>query len=186
MPRLSATAWVAGALAAALIALLIFGLAANNDDTSIDDAVQNGERPAAPGAGIERPVLGEQGEQTSLRDYRGQIVVLNFWASWCKPCTAEAPDLQRAHEQLQRAKAGTVLGATYDDSSSASLKFHREQGLTYPSLRDVGTELAQQFGTRALPETFVLDAEGRIVSVSRGQLDRAFLDKAIAQAKTNG
>lgn len=182
MPRFSATAVVVSVLAAALIALLVYGVASRGDDTSIDKAVNNGERPAAPGLDKRLPLLGAAG-QKSLSDYRGKVVVLNFWASWCDPCTAEAPVLEKAQRDFDKNGNGTVLGATYDDAASDSLSFERTHKITYPSLRDVGTSLAQQFGTRALPETFVLDKRGRIVAVRRGRLSSAFLNSAIAQAQ---
>jgi cytochrome c biogenesis protein CcmG/thiol:disulfide interchange protein DsbE len=91
--------------------------------------------------------------------------------------------LEKAQREFKKSGTGTVLGATYDDAVSDSLAFERDHKITYPSVRDVGTSLAQEYGTRALPETFVLDRRGRIVSVSRGQLNGAFLNKAIAQAE---
>ena len=106
-----------------------------------------------------------------------------IWASWCKPCEAEAPILERAHKQLQRSGTGTVLGATYDDSTSASMKFARDNGLSFPSVRDVGTKLAERYGTNNLPETFVIDRDGRIVDVFRGQIDQAFVDRALARVR---
>jgi cytochrome c biogenesis protein CcmG/thiol:disulfide interchange protein DsbE len=181
VPRFSATAVVVTVLAAGLLALLVYGVASNGEDKSIDNAIKNGERPAAPGLNRQLPVLGGPGKK-SLNDYRGKVVVLNFWASWCDPCTAEAPVLQKAQREFERTGNGTVLGATYDDAVSDSLSFERSHKITYPSLRDVGTGLAQEFGTRALPETFVLDKQGRIVSVSRGKLNSAFLKAAIAKA----
>jgi len=110
-------------------------------------------------------------------------VLVDFWASWCAPCADEAPILERVHKRLQARNAGTVLGATYSDSPSASRRFERRYRITYPSVRDVDTELAEQYGTRNLPETFVLDREGRIVAVSRGQVSQEFLDRAIAKAE---
>jgi cytochrome c biogenesis protein CcmG/thiol:disulfide interchange protein DsbE len=76
-----------------------------------------------------------------------------------------------------------VLGATYDDATADSKAFVAEQDLDYPSVRDVGKDLAEQYGTRSLPETFVLDKQGRVVAVGRGEIDRAFLDAAISQAE---
>ena len=77
---------------------------------------------------------------------------------------------------------GTVLGVTYDDSTPDSLKFVKDYGLRYPNLRDVGTKLAEQYGTTSLPETFVIDAQGRIADFYRGQIDAARLNRALEKA----
>jgi cytochrome c biogenesis protein CcmG, thiol:disulfide interchange protein DsbE len=144
--------------------------------------VKSGKRPAAPGATLKRPLLNASGER-ALADLKGQVVVLNFWASWCEPCRAEAKVLQRAHTELTQSHAGTVLGATYNDTTDDSKAFEREFGISYPSVRDVGTDLAHEYGTRALPETFVLDKQGRVVAISRGQISRKFLDNALQKAQ---
>ena len=120
--------------------------------------------------------------ERSLADWRGKVVVLNFWASWCGPCINEAPLLQKAQKQLA-ASGGTVLGVTYKDDASASRDFMRHYKLTYPSLRDDKLQLAPKFGTDKLPETFVLDPRGRVVALSRGELSGDFLQAAISRAE---
>jgi cytochrome c biogenesis protein CcmG/thiol:disulfide interchange protein DsbE len=177
----SAIPLVAAVPAAALLGLLVYGVVSRAEDTTLDAAVSAGERPAAPGADVRPPRLQGDGS-ASLGDLRGRVVVLNFWASWCGPCEAEAPLLQRAHERLTT-DGGTVLGVTYKDDVDASLRFEKRFGITYPSIRDDKLELAPEFGTTKLPETFVLDRHGRIVAMSRGQVGQAFLDRAIARAR---
>jgi cytochrome c biogenesis protein CcmG/thiol:disulfide interchange protein DsbE len=177
---------VVGVLAAALVGLLVYGVVHGGQDTTLDDAVKAGKRPDAPGSTLKRPVLGSSQAQRSLADYKGQVVVLNFWASWCEPCRAEAPILEQTQSKLAAAHSGTVLGATYNDAPDHSQKFEREFKVTYPSLRDVGTDLASKFGTRALPETFVLDRQGRVVAISRGQVSQSFIDNALAEAQRAG
>lgn len=167
------------AVAAALVGLLVYGLAANGGtDTTLDDAVKRGSRPTAPKASLQRPRLDGRGS-TSLADLRGKIVVLNFWASWCDPCEDEAPVLQQIQERLQRADKGTVLGATWNDSITDAKSFEEKYDITYPSVRDVDTTLYEAFGGTGIPETFVIDPEGKVVAVSRGQVSEQFLDDAL-------
>jgi cytochrome c biogenesis protein CcmG/thiol:disulfide interchange protein DsbE len=170
-------------LAAALVGLLVYGVVARRDDTSLDSAVQKGQRPAAPGSAVSLPMLDGDARQ-SLAQLRGKVVVLNFWASWCGPCEAEAPVLERAQKQLAP-EGGTVLGVTYKDDASASRDFVRKYKVTYPSLRDDKLALAPKFGTTKLPETFVLDKDGRVVALSRGQVDQDFLTQAIDRARSS-
>ena len=173
--RRSAVPLAAIVVAAALLGLLVYGLVSRSDNHTLDTAVAQGERPAAPSRNL--PVLGATGDR-SLAQLRGHPVLLNFWASWCDPCRLEAPILERAQRALER-KGGTVLGVTYNDVTADSLKFIHQHGLTYPNLRDVGGKLAQAYGTRALPETFVIDSRGRVVAVSRGAIDQRFLSEAL-------
>jgi cytochrome c biogenesis protein CcmG/thiol:disulfide interchange protein DsbE len=149
---------------------------ARGEDTSLDDAVARGQRPAAPSR--ELPLLGATG-QRSVADLKGKVVVLNFWAAWCTPCKDEAPVLHRAQERLEKAGAGTVLGVTYREASPNSLRFVREQKVPYPSVRDVEGDLADDYGTHKLPETFVIDREGRIAAIARGQVDDATMDRML-------
>jgi cytochrome c biogenesis protein CcmG/thiol:disulfide interchange protein DsbE len=167
---------LAAVLAIALIALLGYGVLAKGEDKSLDQAVAGGQRPTAPTR--ELPVLGGTGTK-SPADYKGKVVVLNFWANWCVPCTAEAPVLKRAQERLTKEGAGTVLGVTYREASPNSLKFVREHHITYPSIRDVDAELAEAYGTHQLPETFVIDQDGKIAAIARGQVDDATMNKML-------
>src|SRR4051812_26282599 len=157
---------VAVAAAAALIALLAYGLISKQTDDSIDKRIAAGQRVAAPDRTL--PRVGSQG-RGSLAAYRGKVVVLNFWASWCVPCKKEATILERQHHAMV-ASGGTVLGVTYNDTDPDARQFMRENGMTFPSLRDVGGKLYHSYGSTGVPETFVIDRDGRITAVHRGQL----------------
>jgi cytochrome c biogenesis protein CcmG, thiol:disulfide interchange protein DsbE len=167
--------WAVILAAALLVGLLAYGVASRQDDRSIDEATAKGERVEAPIR--ELPVLGRGGE-SSLADYKGKVVVLNFWASWCKPCTEELPLLEKTHRSISGQNA-TVLGANYQDVSDSALRFVRRFKLTYPSLRDRDGQFADRYGSRAFPETFVIDRRGRIAAQRRGPVDQAWLDKTL-------
>ncbi len=167
--------WAVILAAALLVGLLAYGVASRRADTSIDDAIAAGQRVDAPNA--ELPVLGRPGEQ-SLADYKGKVVVLNFWASWCKPCTEELPLLERTHKAIS-GRTATVLGANYQDVSDSALEFVRRFKLSFPSLRDRDGEFADRYGSRAFPETFVIDRRGRIAAQRRGPVDQAWLDRTL-------
>jgi cytochrome c biogenesis protein CcmG, thiol:disulfide interchange protein DsbE len=163
------------AAGAALIALLAYGVASQRTDTSIEEGVATGDRVDAPDETL--PLLGGGGE-SSLADYRGKVVVLNFWASWCPPCIEELPLLQRTQRRIEGRRA-TVLGVNYQDIPEDALRFVRRFRLTYPSLRDRDGEYAEDFDAFAFPETFVVDRQGRIAAVRRGPVDKRWLERTL-------
>jgi cytochrome c biogenesis protein CcmG/thiol:disulfide interchange protein DsbE len=167
---------------AGLIALLVYGVSALSPSRTLDNALANGQRPPAPAARVALPVLGGGGLQT-LAARRGEVVVLNFWASWCPPCEEEAPLLERAQAMLGRSHA-TVLGVAYKDTTPDSQAFVRRYRLTYPNLRDSSGAFAHAYGTDKLPETFIIDRSGRVAAISRGEVDKAFLARAVALAQS--
>ena len=164
--------------AVALLALLTFGVANQGSDTSLDSAIAHGRRPTAPDATIALPVLGSATQKESLNDFRGKVVVLNVFASWCEPCKAEAPVLERAQRMLA-GKNGTVLGVTYLDNSGDSLSFVHQQHITYPVIRDVDGNLVRSFGSTGVPETFVIDRQGHVAAIRRFQLDNRWLAQTL-------
>jgi len=165
--------WPVTLAAAALVALLTYGVASNGEDRSIDAKLAAGERVEAPVRDL--PVLGSEATG-SLADHRGKVVVLNVWASWCEPCKTEMPLLQRTHERIA-SKGGLVLGIDMQDSTERALAFLEEEGIEFTSLRDVDREYVREFGVNQYPETFVIDREGRITALRRGPVDQAWLDE---------
>ena len=172
---------VVSLLGACLVALLIYGVSARSTNRTLDEQVARGHHPPAPDASQELSLLGADG-RASLASFRGHVVVLNFWASWCQPCQVEAPLLEHAQTELQR-HGSTVLGVTYLDASPDSQSFVKRYRLTYPNLRDTNGTFAHSYGTDQLPESFVIDRYGHIVAISRGEIDRTFLERAVALAQ---
>jgi cytochrome c biogenesis protein CcmG/thiol:disulfide interchange protein DsbE len=164
------------AVVVALLALLAYGIAQNEPDRSVDRAVASGQRESAPS--LELPRLSGEG-RASLADFKGKVVVLNFWASWCGPCRDESPLLQRWQRRIEPQDA-TVLGVDALDVTSDARAFIRKYALTYPMLRDGGGETRARFGIAGFPETFVIDRQGRIAAVQRGPVTERFMREQVA------
>ena len=160
----------------ALIGLLAYGLAANSPDRSAEDALARGERRPAPA--LELPRL-SGGGQASLADYRGKVVVLNFWASWCGPCRDESPLLDRWHRRMKD-RGGVVLGVDTLDVTAKARAFIDRYELSYPMLRDGEGASRESYGIIGFPETFVIDRRGGIAAAQRGPVDDAFMRSQVA------
>ena len=165
--------WPVTVAAAALVGLLAYGLVSKGTDTTLDAAVAKGQRPTAPVTAL--PVLGNDGDG-SLAEYKGKVVVLNFWASWCEPCREEMPLLQKTHEAI-KSKGGVVLGVDTQDASGKATAFLKQLDATFPSLRDRDRDYGRQFGVNAYPETFLIDRQGRVAAVRRLPVTQEWLDE---------
>jgi peroxiredoxin len=109
------------------------------------------------------------GKEQSLSQYRGKIVLLNFWATWCKPCTTEMPAMQTTYEKLR--DKGFVVLAVNELEDDAKVREHIKQyGHTFPVLMDRDNKVANQFGVFGLPVSVFLDQEGRVQEYIKGGL----------------
>lgn len=127
----------------------------------------------------------DAGLPVSSADYAGEVLVVNFWASYCAPCRVEAPELEKL-SQKWAGKGATFLGVNTYDEPETSLAFARTYGVTYPSVIDTKTAAVQLAfaGTvppSALPTTIVLDREGRVAARILGQLPAASILDAIVK-----
>lgn len=102
------------------------------------------------------------GGEGSLAEYRGQWVLLNVWASWCKPCRAESPALDSFEKR--HGDQVTVLGIDTRDLSDDAMKFLRQYDVTYDQLRDASGDYADDLKTTGVPESFLIDPDGNLVA----------------------
>jgi cytochrome c biogenesis protein CcmG, thiol:disulfide interchange protein DsbE len=182
--RRTVTTLAVSILALLLVGLLVFGVLQTGDDSSLDQALARGEQPVAHDTAL--PLLDGEGTR-SLADFRSGgdgYVVVNFFASWCGPCAAEAPLLNRLQHRL--AGHGTVVGVAWNDLSEDALGFVREHGVRYPILRDVDRSFGDAYDVKGVPETFVLDPRGRLVALNRSQLTADWIETTLDPLLASG
>jgi cytochrome c biogenesis protein CcmG/thiol:disulfide interchange protein DsbE len=163
------------AVVATLLVLLVVHVATAHRGAALVAAVAAGKQPAAPDFALDR--LDGRGT-LELSSLRGRVVVLNFWASWCKPCRAESPLLERWHRRMAD-RGGTVLGVDMLDVTDDAQAFIADYNLTYPMLKDGDGKGLEAFGVVQYPETFVIDRQGRIAAVRRGPVDEEFMQTTV-------
>ncbi len=110
------------------------------------------------------------GGPISLSDFRDRVVVVNFWATWCPPCVEETPSLKRFADEIQ-GKGVKVIGVSVDADEAALRKFVAEAHLSFPVARDPERAVASRYGTTQFPETYIIDAGGRIANKLIGAVD---------------
>ncbi len=118
------------------------------------------------------------GKALTLSKLRGQVVVVNFWASWCTECHTEQPALNEAWQRF-RDSGVVVLGVNFQDTPSDARDYVRTAGIAYPVVEDTDSRTALAYGLRGIPETFIVDKSGRIVDRVIGPVDAAKLANQI-------
>jgi cytochrome c biogenesis protein CcmG/thiol:disulfide interchange protein DsbE len=119
-------------------------------------------------------------------DLRGKVVVINFWASWCKPCEQEAADLQQAWTEYEPTGEVIFLGADYVDTEPEARVYLKKFGITYPNGPDLATRISQYFRIKGVPETYFIDKDGVLKYVQVGPFSsieqiRAQIDPLLEQ-----
>lgn len=138
----------------------------------------SGDQPASTGGAPAFSTVDLNGNTVRLADYRGQAVLLNFWASWCVPCRKEFPLLKAVEGH-----GVSVLGVVFQDTTAAAASFMREQGATWPGLQDPGGPIAKAYGVGlkpGIPVTVLIDQRARMVERHIGELRKDDLDRLVA------
>ena len=125
--------------------------------------------PLGSGAAPDFTLTGFDGSTVTLSDLRGQVVIINFWASWCPPCREEAAYLEQTWRAYQ-GRGGVFIGVDWVDTEKEALAYIDEFDITYFNGPDLGTRIAQAYRIRGVPETFFVDKSGQLRGVKIGPL----------------
>jgi cytochrome c biogenesis protein CcmG/thiol:disulfide interchange protein DsbE len=152
------------------LAILLAGLAGQargQDPFKALDLIRPNRRTAAPdfaAAGLSAPAR-------RLADFRGRVVFLNFWATWCLPCKEEMPSMERLYGQ-HKEQGLTVIAVSMDTGEPRAVSsFAKSLGLTFPIALDPRMEVADRYKVRALPTSFLIDRQGDVVAIALGPRD---------------
>lgn len=124
------------------------------------------DHPVAPDFTLPDPA----GRKVSLKDFRGKVVFLNFWATWCESCREEMPSMERLYREL-KGKGLEIVAVNIKEKPQAALAYFRELKLTYPVLLDPEGEVGLLYGAFGLPATYVIDRKGVVLARMWGPAD---------------
>jgi peroxiredoxin len=122
-------------------------------------ACYSGSRPPRIGSAAPEITVQDSDRAVKLSDYHGQVVVLNFWATWCPPCVEEMPSLVEMQRRM-KAKGVTVIGVSVDVDQSAYNRFLKDHNVNLLTVRDPGQKSSNLYGTFKFPETYIIDRNG--------------------------
>jgi len=111
---------------------------------------------------VEIQLKDQNSRPTSLSEFRGKIVFINFWTTWCLACVVEMPSMEKLHQKFKD-KDFAMLGINLQESDATVLKFYKENKLTFTTLLDSAGDVGAAFGIRGIPTTFILDKNGIII-----------------------
>lgn len=165
------------------------GADSGSGGTDSDEDAEDGDGSAIPAPGYDMELTDQFGKIHTLADYKGKVIFLNFWATWCGPCRNEMPDIQKLYEEYsargEDAEA-VILGIAGPEIGQEGTReeiadFMDENGYTYPVLMDETGELFSQYGISAFPTTFMIDREGNVYGYVTGQMTEDIMRSIIDQ-----
>ena len=176
-PKRARSRWRTVALVLAPLILFAFLLASGLGKDARELPSELVERRAP---GLSLPRIDAEGT-IDLAELRGQVVILNFWASWCVPCREEHPALAAAWDRY-RERGVVIVGAVYEDTQADALAFRDELGGDWPLVADPGGRAAIAYGVYGIPETFVIAPDGTIAAKRVGPVDYTWLTDQVEEA----
>jgi peroxiredoxin len=139
-----------------------------------DPLIQASKGKAAPDFAL----FSHEGQEISLSDYQGQVILINWWATWCPPCKAEMPAINAFYETHQ-ANGFVVLAVNSQEGASTVKDFIQDNGFTFPVLLDSQGQVMDRFHVRALPTSFIIDRHGVIQHIQTGEITSQQLEAIV-------
>ncbi len=156
---------------------------ADSDNPQFAEALAKLEADDAKRQTADFTLLDLQGKRWHLRDLKGKVVLVNFWATWCPPCRKEMPDLQALYDKYK--DQGFVVLSISDEETAKVSPFIAERKITYPVLLDPGRKINDAFIVEGIPKSFVYDREGKMVAQSIDMRTRNQFQQMLSQAGLN-
>ena len=150
---------IVAAIVAAFVGFIVFS---PEGSKNISGSASSGRKPI-PAEGSPVPALALKdlsGAQFNIESEKGNVVIVNFWATWCPPCKAELPSLNNLYAQMLDRKDLKIVTIPYNDSPENGLKYFKDNGFNLPILVDAGGQAAYRYGLTGVPETFFIDRKG--------------------------
>lgn len=185
-PQPPSTIWTTQRLAALIVVVLVVTAAvvvwALTGGDGTDSAAASGSRIGrkAPDFALPDPY----GGTTKLSDYRGQVVLVNFWATWCPPCRVEMPELEQLYQKHK--DAGLVVIGVDQAESAEAVKEYVKDKFSWPFALDQTGETSGDYGVYGIPMTFLIDRDGKIVYVWDGAVTSAVVEQELAKLGIKG
>ena len=165
-----------------LLAIFIFGLPLFSSSALAEEQSRSiyelEKKPVAP----DFELKDVDGNIHKLSDYRGKVVIINFWATWCPPCRFELPSMQRAYEKLKQQNV-EMLAVNIGEDADTIFTFTADYPVTFPLLMDIDSKVSNQYPVVGLPTTYIVSPEGRLVYRAIGSREwdeQALLQKIIS------
>jgi peroxiredoxin len=121
-----------------------------------------------------------KGGSVSMSDYKGQVVLVNFWASWCGDCRDEIPDIIQTYNKYH-SQGFSVLAINYGESTKDARDFMVDYAIAFPVLLDPGKKIAAQYGVATIPSSYLIDRSGKVVEYAAGRIDVAKFNAAVGR-----
>lgn len=123
----------------------------------------------------------QYGVTHSLENYKGKVIFLNFWATWCPPCKKEMPDVESIYKEYEENKKDVIILGINSEKENEVKKFLKDRGYTFPTVIDENSEVMRKYFIQAFPTSFVIDKEGNVYGYVMGGLTKEQIKQVIEE-----